>query len=96
MPLAVVVAPDNAEGEHTLRLDHTGQQVSLLILGMSIDDRRDGSKNFFNSLAELGLISVLGLDVLDYAFNISVHWNHSPFMNFFMMIWWGVYHQRTL
>ena len=78
MPLAVVVTPDNTEGEHTLRLDHTGQQVSLLIFGMSIDDGRNRSKNLFNSLAELGLISMLGLYVLDYAFNISVHWYQSP------------------
>ncbi len=35
VPLTVIVAPHNAEGEHTLRLDHATQQIDLLILGMS-------------------------------------------------------------
>ena len=78
MPLTSVIAPHNAEGEHTLGLDHAGQQVNLLVLGMSIDNGGNGAENLFDGLAELRLVGMLLLNVLDYALDILVHWNHPP------------------
>jgi hypothetical protein len=49
---------------------------------MSIDNGRNGMEDLFYGLAEFGLIGMLGLDVIDYASNISVHWYQSPLMNF--------------
>jgi hypothetical protein len=80
MGLAVVVNPNNTEGEHTLGLYHTAQQISLLILGMSVDDRGDGRQNFLYSLDEFGLIAVLSSDILNGAQNICIHNNQSPFL----------------
>ena len=65
VPLAVVVAPHNAEGEHTLGLDHAAQQVNLLILGVLLDHGLQRGQNFLDGLHELRLVAVLGLDVLD-------------------------------
>ena len=75
VPLTIVVAPHNTEGEHTLRLDHTAQQVDLLILGMSIDHRLQRGQHFLDGLDELGLIAVLGLHILQHASQISIHNN---------------------
>ena len=73
VPLAVVVAPHNAEGEHTLGLDHAAQQVNLLILGVLLDHGLQGAEDLFDGLNELRLVAVLCLDVFDNAGQISIH-----------------------
>ena len=73
VPLAVVVAPHNAEGEHTLGLDHAVQQVDLLILGVLLDDRLQRGQDLLDGLHELGLVAMLGSDVLQNAGQISIH-----------------------
>ena len=73
VPLTVIIAPHNAEGEHTLGLDHTAQQVDLLILGVLFDHRLQRGQNFLDGLHELGLVAMLGLDALEHACQISIH-----------------------
>ena len=63
----------NAEGEHTLGLDHAVQQVDLLILGVLLDDRLQRGQDLLDGLHELGLVAMLGSDVLQNAGQISIH-----------------------
>ena len=69
----VVVFPNNAELDNALRLDHTLQQSSFLVLGMLIDDGLQAAQNFFDSLQELRLLSILGLGLGQHALNVLVH-----------------------
>ena len=71
--LAGVVGPHNTEGEHTLGLNQTAQQVHGLILGVSRDDGVQGGQNLFHGLDELGLVAVLFLNGLNNAFDVSIH-----------------------
>ena len=73
MGLAGVVGPHNTEGEHTLGLNQTAQQVHGLILGVSRDDGVQGGQNLFHGLDELGLVAVLFLNGLNNAFDVSIH-----------------------
>ena len=73
VPLTVVIAPHNTEGEHTLGLDHAAQQIDLLILGVLLDHRLQRGQNLFHGLYELRLVAMLGLDVLQNACQISIH-----------------------
>ena len=78
VPLTIIVAPHNTEGEHTLRLDHAAQQIDLLILRVLLDHRLQRGQDFLDGLDELGLIAVLGLDVFQHACQISIHNNLPP------------------
>ena len=90
MPLTIIVAPHNAEGEHALRLDHAVQQIDLLILGMLLDDRLQRGQDFLHGLHELGLVAMLGSDVLQNAGQISIHNNCLlKFVPKFVPIWNG-------
>ena len=73
MPLAIVVAPHHPEGEHTLRLHHTAQQIYLLILRVLFDDRLDGGENLLYGLHELRLVAVLCPNVFQNTGQICVH-----------------------
>ena len=73
MGLTSVVGPHNAEGEHTLRLDHAAQQIDLLILRVLLNHRLQRGQDFLDSLHELRLVAMLGLDVLQNAGQISIH-----------------------
>ena len=73
VPLTVIIAPHHAEGEHTLRLDHTTQQIDLLVLGVLLDHRLQRGQNLFDGLDELRLIAMLGSNVLQNACQISIH-----------------------
>ena len=73
MPLAIVVAPHHPEGEHTLGLHHTAQQVYLLILWVLFDDRLDGGENLLYGLHELRLVAVLCPNVFQNTGQICVH-----------------------
>ena len=82
MICAIVVHPDHAEGEHTLRLDDAAQQVSLLILGMLINHRGKRGEHFLNGLNKFGLIAVLLANRFDDALNIGIH-VHSYSLKYF-------------
>ena len=71
--LAGVVGPHNTEGEHTLGLNHTAQQVNSLVLGVCGDNGVQRAQDFFNGLHELGLTAVLFLNGFNNAFDISIH-----------------------
>ena len=73
MGLAGVVGPHNTEGEHTLGLNHTAQQVNSLVLGVCGDNGVQRAQDFFNGLHELGLTAVLFLNGFNNAFDISIH-----------------------
>ena len=73
MPLAIVVAPHHPEGEHTLGLHHTAQQIYLLILRVLFDDRLDGGENLLYGLHELRLVAVLCPNVFQNTGQICVH-----------------------
>ena len=73
VPIAIVIFPHNAEGEHTLGLNHAVQQVSLDILRVLLDDSIQRGEHFLDGLDELGLVCVLSLDVFDDAFNVGIH-----------------------
>ena len=72
-PQSVYKAENLTEGEHTLGLDHTAQQVDLFILGVLFDHRLQRGQNFLDGLHELGLVAMLGSDVLQNAGQISIH-----------------------
>ena len=88
MPLTVIIAPHNTEGEHTLGLDHTAQQIDLLILGVLLNDGLQRGQNLFDGLHELRLVAVLGLYALEHACQISIHKNcllkYVPIRNVYM------------
>ena len=71
--IALVIHPDDAEGEHPLRLDHAVEQVSLHILGMGVDDRGNGGEDLLDGLHEFRLIAMLFLDIVDDALDICIH-----------------------
>ena len=73
MSVAVIIRPDDAEREHPLGLNHAVQQVSLDILGVLLDDSIQRGEDLFDGLDKLGLVSVLGFDVFDDAFNVGIH-----------------------
>ena len=73
MIVAVVIHPADTEREHSLRLDHSLQQVDLLIFRMCIHDRGDRRQNFFYGLDEFRLVRVGLLDVIDDTGDISIH-----------------------
>jgi hypothetical protein len=78
VPLTSVVHPANTEGEHTLGLNHTAQQVNLFVLGMLVDYRAQRFQNLFNSLDILGLGSVFCSYVFNNSGYISVHNKFAP------------------
>ena len=88
VPLTVIVAPHNTEGEHTLGLHHAAQQIDLLILRVLFNDGLQRGQNFLNSLHELRLVAVLGLYALEHACQISIHKNcllkYVPIRNVYM------------
>ena len=69
----LVVHPADAEREHTLGLDHSLQQVDLLVLGMCVHDGGDGRQNFLNGLNEFRLASVGSFDIVNDRCYICVH-----------------------
>jgi hypothetical protein len=71
--LKVIVHPNDTELDGALGLDHTLEQAGLLVLGVGVDDRLDGSQDFFDGLQEFGLIRVLGLGFGKNSLNVSVH-----------------------
>ena len=73
VPNMVIIFPSYTELDSTLGLNHALQQASLLVLGMSVDNRLQRGQNLFNSLQELGLVRVLCFSLSDYAFNVSIH-----------------------
>ena len=70
---ALVIHPADAEREHTLGLDHSLQQVDLLVFGMRVHDRGDGRKDFLNGLNEFRLVAMGVLDIIDDTCYISIH-----------------------
>ena len=88
MPLTVIIAPHNTEGKHTLRLDHAVQQIDLLILRVLLNDGLQRGKNLFNGLNKLRLVTVLRLNVLNDAGQISIH-NKLPPQKYVPI--WNVY-----
>ena len=71
--LKVIVHPNDTELDDALGLDHALEQASLLVLGVGVDDRLEGSQDFFDGLQEFGLIRVLGLGLGKNSLNVSVH-----------------------
>ena len=74
---ALVVHPADAEGKHTLGLNHSLQQVDLLVLGMCVHDRGDGRQNFLNGLNEFRFIAVGSFDIIDDTCYVSIHFGKS-------------------
>ena len=72
-PQSVYKAENLTEGEHTLGLNHTAQQVNSLVLGVCGDNGVQRAQDFFNGLHELGLTAVLFLNGFNNAFDISIH-----------------------
>ena len=70
---ALVVHPADTEREHTLGLDHSLQQVDLLVFRMCVHDRGDGRQNFLYGLNKFRLASVGCFDIIDDTGYICVH-----------------------
>ena len=64
--LAVVVNPGNSEVDNSLGLNESLDKSDFLVLGMSLNNRLEGLKNFLYRLQELGLVSVALLNLLKY------------------------------
>ena len=80
MVVAVVVHPNDAEGEHTLRLDHAVEQVGFFIFGVGIHHGGDRGEYFLYGLHEFRLVAVLFLDVLNNALDIRIHGKFISFL----------------
>ena len=69
----VVIFPSDTELDGTLGLNHALQQASLLVLGVSVDNRLQRGQNLFHSLQEFGLMRVLFTNLVQNTFNVSIH-----------------------
>jgi hypothetical protein len=59
LDFAVVVNPDNAEGDSSFGLGQSFEQSSLFIFGVLVDDRLQGSQYFFYGLVKFDFARVL-------------------------------------
>ena len=78
--IAVVIFPDYAESEHTLRLHHTAEKIDFFVFRMLINNRSERRKNFFDCLNEFRLVAVLLFDISDYLIYILAHFRYSSFL----------------
>ena len=65
LDLALVIDPRHAELDDALGLDDALEDLVLLILGVCLEHGLERGEDLGDGLDELGLVGVLGLDLLD-------------------------------